>query len=173
MAKYRFSKTIKPGQGIVIDAHGEVSEYKPEINGEKEHVIIESRLRQPHKHVQVKWNPRFRSSVHRKVPYLVKNPFDWEYPMPGPSAGQRRIQQSGSPCGGASRKRTAPTFLSPKRPAVTISMDDPRSPFYGMVRTIAPPEVRAGGGIFGVFAPKPVGRAAAMSFQKSHDELRR
>lgn len=140
MAKYKFTKTIKPNEGICIDANGTVSKLPmpsaPMLKGAVADARVEkSRITM--------------STTPSKVERPHKNR-KWVRP--------KRYVSSNSGLVAAQPKPR-------EKPVAVVSLTSKDNPYHGERALHDVPPARPGG-MFGVFCPKPINQTAAMTFQK-------
>jgi hypothetical protein len=139
MAKYKFTKTIKPNEGVCIDANGTVSKLPTPSVPMLKSSVADARVEKSHITISTassKWDrPHKNHKWVRPKRFVSPNP-DLISTEPKPR----------------------------KEPAVVVPLTSKDNPYHGERALHDVPPARPCG-IFGVSCPKPINQTAAMSFQ--------
>jgi len=139
MAKYKFTKTIRPTEGICIDADGTVTKLSvPSVPLARSAVVTTASM-MPHATTTASPTVRGRTRKHDKWARLK----GFVPPAFGPAAPAPRPH---------------------RKPKITVPLSSAANPYYGERAMHDVPPARPCG-MFGLSRPKPITRTAAMSFQ--------
>ena len=138
-AKYKFTKTIKPNEGICIDANGTVSKLPTLSVPMLKSVVADARVEKSR--ITISTAPSKVESPHKN--------HKWIRP--------KRYVSSNSGLVAAEPKPR-------KKPVVVVPLTSKDNPYHGERALHDVPPARPCG-IFGVACLKPINRASAMTFQ--------
>lgn len=150
MAKYKFTKTIRPLEGICIESDGSVSKIQDSIIS---NVFGDLSVEWKTPTEPISFKPIVTSPIHkRKVG-------DFNHKIKQESQWNTKRKK----CDLKSYVPVKPLKPRPK-PKITVPLSSLENPYHGERAIHDVPPARPCG-MFGITRPKPITRTAAMSFQ--------